>query len=87
MMKSSFEAQKAFNPNERPYLISRSGCPGMQRYVQTWSGDNYTSWKTLKYNIKMDNGLSLSGVYNHGHDIDGFSGDAPEPELFVRWVL
>ena len=53
MMKSSFEAQKAFNPNERPYLISRSGCPGMQRYVQTWSGDNYTSWKTLKYNIKM----------------------------------
>ena len=56
MMKSSFEAQKAFNPNERPYLISRSGCPGMQRYVQTWSGDNYTSWKTLKYNIKM--GLS-----------------------------
>ena len=86
MMKSSFEAQKAFNPNERPYLISRSGCPGMQRYVQTWSGDNYTSWKTLKYNIKMGNGLSLSGVYNHGHDIGGFSGDAPEPELFVRWV-
>ena len=86
MMKSSFEAQKAFNPNERPYLISRSGCPGMQRYVQTWSGDNYTSWKTLKYNIKMGNGLSLSGIYNHGHDIGGFSGDAPEPELFVRWV-
>ena len=86
MMKSSFEAQKEFNPNERPYLISRSGCPGMQRYVQTWSGDNYTSWKTLKYNIKMGNGLSLSGVYNHGHDIGGFSGNSPEPELFVRWV-
>lgn len=86
MMKSSFEAQKSFNKNERPYLISRSGCPGMQRYVQTWSGDNYTSWKTLKYNIKMGNGLSLSGIYNHGHDIGGFSGDAPEPELFVRWV-
>lgn len=86
MMKSSFEAQVAYNPDERPYLISRSGCPGMQRYVQTWSGDNYTNWKTLKYNIKMGNGLSLSGVYNHGHDIGGFSGNAPEPELFVRWV-
>lgn len=86
MMKSSFEAQKEFNPSERPYLISRSGCPGIQRYVQTWSGDNYTSWKTLKYNIKMGNGLSLSGIYNHGHDIGGFSGNAPEPELFVRWV-
>ncbi len=86
MMKSSFEAQKEFNKDERPYLISRSGCPGIQKYVQTWSGDNYTSWKTLKYNIKMGNGLSLSGVYNHGHDVGGFSGNSPEPELLVRWV-
>ncbi|MCC3359521.1 TIM-barrel domain-containing protein [Bacillus sp. REN16] len=86
MMKASFEAQKEFDPENRPYLISRSGSPGMQRYVQTWSGDNYTSWKTLKYNIKMGVGLSLSGIYNIGHDIGGFSGPAPEPELLIRWV-
>ncbi|MCQ4052035.1 hypothetical protein FK514_29525, partial [Klebsiella pneumoniae] len=36
-----------------PYLISRSGCAGMQRYVQTWSGDNRTNWDTLRYNIRM----------------------------------
>lgn len=86
MMKASFEAQTEFAPEKRPYLISRSGCPGMQRYVQTWSGDNRTSWKTLKYNIKMGISMSLSGMYNIGHDIGGFAGDAPEPELFVRWV-
>jgi len=86
MMKASYEAQKAFAPEKRPYLISRSGCPGMQRYVQTWTGDNYTCWKTIKYNIKMAIGLSLSGIYNIGHDVGGFSGPAPEPELFVRWV-
>lgn len=86
MMKASYEAQKEHRPNERPYLISRSGCPGMQRYVQTWSGDNRTSWKTLKYNIKMGIGLSLSGIYNFGHDVGGFAGSAPEPELFVRWI-
>lgn len=86
MMKASYEAQKEFAPGIRPYLISRSGCPGMQRYVQTWSGDNYTSWKTLKYNIKMGLGLSLSGIYNVGHDVGGFSGPSPDPELFVRWV-
>lgn len=86
MMKASYEAQKEFAPEIRPYLISRSGSPGMQRYVQTWSGDNYTSWKSLKYNIKMGIGLSLSGIYNIGHDIGGFSGPAPEPELLVRWV-
>ncbi|MGL6065401.1 MAG: TIM-barrel domain-containing protein [Fusobacteriaceae bacterium] len=86
MMKSSYEAQKEFNPELRPYLISRAGCPGMQKYVQTWSGDNRTEWKTLKYNNYMAISLSLSGVYNLGHDVGGFSGPAPSPELFVRWI-
>ncbi|MDD7568496.1 MAG: glycoside hydrolase family 31 protein [[Actinobacillus] rossii] len=86
MMRSSYEAQKEFSPNERPYLISRSGCAGMNRYVQTWSGDNRTNWNTLRYNIRMGLGMSLSGLYNVGHDVGGFSGDKPEPELFVRWV-
>lgn len=86
MMKASYEAQKEFAPDLRPYLISRSGCPGMHRYVQTWSGDNRTGYNNLKFNIKMGIGLSLSGVYNIGHDVGGFSGMAPEPELFVRWV-
>ncbi|MDN4523017.1 glycoside hydrolase family 31 protein [Fictibacillus fluitans] len=86
MMKASYEAQKEFNPDTRPYLISRSGCVGMHRYVQTWTGDNRTSWKTIKFNNKMGIGLSLSGIYNFGHDVGGFSGPAPEPELFVRWV-
>lgn len=86
MMKSSYEAQREFTPNLRPYLISRSGSPGMNRYVQTWSGDNRTSWNTLRYNIRMGLGMSLSGLYNLGHDVGGFSGNKPEPELFVRWV-
>ncbi|TDL80487.1 glycoside hydrolase family 31 protein [Peribacillus frigoritolerans] len=86
MMKASYEAQQEYNPELRPYLISRSGSPGMHRYVQTWTGDNRTSWKTLKFNIKMGIGMSLSGLYNFGHDVGGFSGPAPEPELFVRWI-
>ncbi|MGX3901096.1 TIM-barrel domain-containing protein [Klebsiella pneumoniae] len=86
MMRASLEAQQRFAPQKRPYLISRSGCAGMQRYVQTWSGDNRTNWDTLRYNIRMGLGMSLSGLYNVGHDVGGFSGDKPEPELFVRWV-
>lgn len=86
MMRASMEAQQRFAPEKRPYLISRSGCAGMQRYVQTWSGDNRTSWDTLRYNTRMGLGMSLSGLYNLGHDVGGFSGDKPDPELFVRWV-
>lgn len=86
MMRASMEAQQRFAPDKRPYLISRSGCAGMQRYVQTWSGDNRTNWDTLRYNTRMGVGMSLSGLYNVGHDVGGFSGDKPDAELFVRWV-
>ena len=86
MMRASHEAQTEFAPELRPYLISRSGCPGMNRYVQTWSGDNRTNWISLRYNIRMGLGMSLSGLYNIGHDVGGFAGERPDPELFARWV-
>lgn len=53
MMHTSLEAPQRFAPTLRPYLISRSGSAGMQRYMQTWSGDNRTSWQTLRYNTRM----------------------------------
>jgi len=86
MTQASYEAQRAARPDERPFLISRSGCPGIQRYAQTWSGDNTTSWGTLRYNIPMSLGLGLSGAPNTGSDVGGFTGAKPEAELFVRWV-
>ena len=86
MMRASHLAQTAAAPTTRPYLISRSGGPGMQRYVQTWSGDNRTSWETLRWNLRMGHGFSLSGLANFGHDIGGFAGPKPEPELFLRWI-
>lgn len=73
-------------PNTRPYIVNRAGFAGIQRYAQTWAGDNNTSWKSLKFNIPVILGLGLSGVANQGCDIGGFFGHAPEPELFVRWV-
>ncbi|MFL0252014.1 TIM-barrel domain-containing protein [Clostridium neuense] len=80
------EAVEEVYPNARQYIISRSGFAGIQRYAQTWAGDNSTSWKSLKFNIPVILGLGLSGVANQGCDIGGFYGEVPEPELFVRWV-
>ena len=34
----------------------------------------------------MGHGLSLSGIFNFGHDVGGFAGQKPEPELFMRWI-
>ena len=72
--------------NTRPYIVCRSGHCGIQRYAQTWAGDNLTCWDSLKYNIATILGMSLSGVANQGCDIGGFYGPSPEAELMGRWI-
>ena len=86
MCKLGNEAVVEHDPNARPYVVCRSGSSGIQQYAQTWCGDNYTSWKALKYNIPTITGMGLSGQPNEGADIGGFAGPAPGEELFVRWV-
>src|SRR5699024_3840275 len=70
----------------RPFVVCRAGHAGIQRYAQTWSGDNYTSWNSLKHNVATILGMGLSGVSNFGADVGGFYGPATDEELFVRWV-
>lgn len=86
MTRASRQAQVAARPGQRPYVVTRAGMAGLQRYAQTWTGDNWTEWKTIRYNARQAIGLALSGVSNSGHDVGGFSGPAPSPELLVRWV-
>ena len=88
MAKTAIEALASNESTKdlRPYILSRGGYAGIQRYAQTWAGDNYTSWKALRYNIPTMLGMSLSGVANQGCDVGGFYGPSPDAELFVRWV-
>ncbi len=86
MTRASEEAQCAHFPGRRPFVVTRSGGTGIQRHAQTWTGDNRTSWDTLRWNIRMGLGLSLSGFFNIGHDCGGFAGPQPCPELLLRWV-
>lgn len=86
MCRIGGEAVEEHNPDARPYIVCRSGSASIQKYAQTWCGDNYTSWKSLRYNIPIITGMGLSGQPNEGADIGGFAGPAPEEELFVRWV-
>ncbi len=85
MTRASFEATAAHAPDKRPYTISRAGPIGIQRYAETWSGDNATSWHTLKWNLRNGLSLSLSGMPQVGHDIGGFCGPEPDGELLLRW--
>ena len=86
MTRSSLEEQRRSKPAERPFTVTRAGCPGIQRYAQTWSGDNSTSWESLRWNLRTGLQMSLSGMFNIGHDVGGFSGPVPSPELLVRFT-
>ena len=86
MTRATYEATLARDPENRPYTISRAGPIGIARYGETWSGDNRTSWHTLKWNLRQGLSMSLSGMPFTGHDIGGFDGPKAGPELFVRWI-
>lgn len=86
MTKLSYEAQQQRDPSKRIHAITRGGCAGIARYGQTWSGDNETAWKTLRFNLSQGLTMSLSGLFNIGHDVGGFHGPSPGPELFCRFV-
>jgi alpha-glucosidase len=54
----------------------------------TWSGDNLTTWYTMRRSISLTLSIGLSfGPGLYGHDIGGFEGPHnPSPELLVRWA-
>lgn len=86
MTKLAFEAQAAHEPGRRPYTVTRAGAAGLWRYGQTWSGDNATAWKTLRFNLSQGLSMVLSGMFNTGHDVGGFHGPRPGPELLIRFA-
>jgi alpha-glucosidase len=84
MSRAGFEALHELQPSRRPWLVSRSGWAGLQRYSWSWTADVDSTWENLRQTIPTLLGLSLSGIYFSGSDIGGFSRH-PDLELYLRW--
>jgi alpha-glucosidase len=78
-------ALEAARPDERPFVLTRSGFAGIQRLAAVWTGDNHSSWASLRASMPMLLNLSLSGVAFCGADIGGFAFPCT-PELYARWI-
>ncbi|WP_324788532.1 glycoside hydrolase family 31 protein [Streptomyces sp. H51] len=84
MARAAHEGLRELLPRERPFVFSRSGWAGMQRYGGTWSGGVATGWPGLRASLSLVLGLGLCGVPYSGPDVGGFDGN-PSPELYLRW--
>ena len=85
MAQATYQGLLADNPNLRPFIVTRAGWAGIQKYAAVWTGDNSASYDDLSLSIRTNIGLGLSGVPFVGCDIGGFIGQ-PDPELYTRWM-
>lgn len=85
MQKATFEGFLKQKPNERPFILSRSGFFGSSKYAAIWTGDNVSNYFYLGNSIPCAIGMSISGQPFAGMDIGGFGGDVTD-ELMVDWI-
>ncbi|MFE5405216.1 TIM-barrel domain-containing protein [Streptomyces sp. NPDC056580] len=83
MARAGYEGLRELSPQERPFLSSRSGWAGMQRYGGAWSGEVAPGWPGLRAALSLVLGMGLCGVPYSGPDVGGCDG-GPSPELYLR---
>lgn len=86
MAKATWDGFALKDPNQRPFILTRSGYTGTQKYCAIWTGDNDSNEGHLAMSIPMSINLALSGVSFNGPDVGGFAGNCPE-DLMLTWML
>ena len=78
------KASRRREPDERPFVLSRSAAAGSSRWTALWTGDNWSNWHHLRLCIPGTLNLALSGIPFNGPDVPGFGGHA-DAELAIAW--
>jgi len=71
---------------KRPFIFSRWGGLGNQRYPIGFSGDSHVTWDTLAFQPYFTATASNVAFGWWSHDIGGHCAGTEEPELYARWV-
>ena len=81
-----YEGSRLTRPDIRPFALHRNGYAGLQRYGWLWSGDVFSTWKTLETQVMIGVNMGLTGIPYWGTDIGGFVPTQEfTAELFLRW--
>lgn len=85
MARATKEGARKLMNGKRPFILTRAGYSGVQRYGAVWTGDNVSHDDHMLAGIRLVNSMGLTGVPFAGYDVGGFAGEA-SPELFARWI-
>ena len=78
--------QKEF-PEERPFILMRSGYSGSQRFgMIPWSGDVNRTWGGLQSQPEIALQMGMQGLAYMHSDLGGFAGANLDDELYTRWL-
>jgi alpha-D-xyloside xylohydrolase len=83
--KCVYEASRKYF-GDQAMVWARSGWTGSQRYPIQWGGDPQADWEGLAGSIRGGLSWGMSGFPYYSHDIGGFYGGPPDPELYIRWA-
>jgi alpha-glucosidase len=85
MSQATYEGMKTLLQGKRPFVLTRAGYAGIQKYAAVWTGDNRSFWEHLQMSIPMILNMGLSGIPFAGADVGGFAHDT-NGELLARWT-
>lgn len=85
MARATYEGLAHLKPDTRPFVLTRSGTAGMQRYAALWTGDNTSEWEHILLALRMCLNVGMSGIPFVGADIGGFW-DIGNGELLIRFA-
>src|SRR5690349_13329002 len=83
MARATYEGLAHLQPDRRPFVVTRAGYAGIQRYSTMWTGDTNSTWDSLALNVPMFTTLGLSGEPFVGSDVGRCIGRA-NGEFLVR---
>ncbi len=71
---------------ERGFILSRYGDWGSERYPAFFTGDTYSEWPVLAYEVAFTARGGNVLVPYISHDIGGFHGAKIDFDLYARWI-
>ncbi len=87
-----YQGQREAAPDQRAFILTRSGFAGQQRYAAAvWSGDISSTWTAMRAQITAGLGFCISGMPYWTMDTGGFSVPArfstahPKPADAEEW--